>query len=496
MLILACNIKFPRRPDAEVFNNATEKCIKAERKNNFQLLEDYYDNYNDSYPNTFHDTYTQGKRIISETSKILGKLEEYKQVLKDSMVILHNSKKIFQTSLEKKIVRNFFIKNHKADSIQYQLIQYADFLSNQVGFKFKNAIIYHMPICKVVKNLSCHLNADTLIAGMIVNSHIKETITLISAVQNLIVLSEQMILWEVLIEGMPFICFNGYAFQCIAVPKQSFVFPGQKVNAQMFLASYEGHNNPIVVPKRGKIDKCEHGIAYWSNKSPKLGIEMVSGVATLLRKTDTIIRPWSFHYLVVAKGITMQLDKMNTCYRGIDNPITISVPGYLPKKLRLSIEGAEIRQISDSQYNINASNTRANILYAYVYAKDAGKKYCVAGLKMAIKDLPLPVASIGREITEGISHEYLKKQDGVYAIYQDEDLTPNCTINGYNIYVRKQNGTFIGPLSATGNKFNSNAEIVNVIEQITAGDKIIITDIVAKQANKELELNPMSFTIQ
>jgi len=107
-------------------------------------------------------------------------------------------------------------------------------------------------------------------------------ITLLSKFQNDIRNSEAAIVNQLAKEaGDIQVKFD--EIQAIAVPKNSYVLAGQKVEASIMLAAYNKAVNPQVTSSGGRVTKVENGLASWETTA--------SGVGQLRKIPQTKIMP-------------------------------------------------------------------------------------------------------------------------------------------------------------------------------------------------------------
>ena len=112
---------------------------------------------------------------------------------------------------------------------------------------------------------------------------------------------------------------------------------GDKVEASILMAAFNRSNNPIVTITQGGGQKkdAKDGVIPWETVASGTGLQTVKGKIVLHTENGDQTRDWSFDYMVGTTGASMQLDKMNVFYIGVDNPVTVAAAGY-------SVEGGTI----------------------------------------------------------------------------------------------------------------------------------------------------------
>ena len=66
-------------------------------------------------------------------------------------------------------------------------------------------------------------------------------------------------------------------------------------------------------------------------------------------------------FTVAEAALVVSPTKMNVFYRGLDNPVDVSVPGVANDKLTVSISaGHKIKKQPDGSYNVEPSSSNSN----------------------------------------------------------------------------------------------------------------------------------------
>lgn len=157
----------------------------------------------------------------------------------------------------------------------------------------------------------------------------------------------------------------------------------------------------------------------------------------------------SFPVIAKPNSPLIRADKMNVVYRGVENPMTISIPGIQPNKVKASAPG--LRRVKGSKYVIDPGKGRT-VKFVVSGTLPDGKKISTSEV-FRIKDVPAPAGLVAGE-------------SGNFKISKN-DLT-NATIGAdlvdfdFPINLKVKNFKFKVPGSATvnvqGNKLNSKAK--------------------------------------
>ena len=195
-------------------------------------------------------------------------------------------------------------------------------------------------------------------------------------------------------------------------------------------------------------------------------------------------------YSVISKpnSAVISADKMNVVYRGVQNPITISIPGIQDSKVRASAPG--LKRLRGSKYNLFPGKGREVKINVSGTLPDGNNVSSVSSFR--IKDIPKPAG-------------YFRGQSGAFTI-------PKSSLERGSVEARLEDFDFDLPLKVqsfrfrapgqpsmviTGDKLNSKA--INTLSRIKNGQTVIISDIkVIIPSNPSYKLkqtSPISITI-
>lgn len=88
-------------------------------------------------------------------------------------------------------------------------------------------------------------------------------------------------------------------------------------------------------------------------------------------------------------------DKMNVFYIGVDNPISVAVPGIASDKLRVTVNNGTITG-SNGKYIVKVGNTTETVVQVAAEI-NPGEVKVVGESKFRVKRIPEPVACIGNK---------------------------------------------------------------------------------------------------
>jgi gliding motility-associated protein GldM len=300
-------------------------------------------------------------------------------------------------------------------------------------------------------------------------------VTLLAKFQNDIRNSEAAVINQLMQEaGDIQVKFDN--FMAVAVPKNSYVLAGQKVEASIMLAAFNNAINPTVTSSSGRVTKVENGLANWEIVASGAGLQTVKGTVSIDLGGRVETRDYKFEYMVGTTGGSMQLDKMNVFYIGVPNPVTISAAGYSLQDVNLSIEGAKITAKELGKYEVMVDKP-GKVMANIVAKKAAGGTETVGTMEVRVKRIPDPVAKVGNKNSGFMPANVFKAQLGIIAVLENFDFDARFKVTSFTYSALPKRGDLIGPYPVKGASFAGEAKEAQ--QRAKAGDKVFIDDIKA-----------------
>ncbi len=178
--------------------------------------------------------------------------------------------------------------------------------------------------------------------------------------------------------------------------------PGDKVTAEVFLASKDDSKIPNKVEINGanidlkNKDNFKGGKVIYTFRAGGIGDKPILGQFTFIEKGQPITVDIKGNYSVVAGSnqAIISADKMNVVYRGLENPITITMPGISPTKVKAVATGL-VRK-SGTAYVLRPGKGKT-VSVNVSAVTDKGEKIKSPPVTFRIKDIPQAMASIRGE---------------------------------------------------------------------------------------------------
>lgn len=192
----------------------------------------------------------------------------------------------------------------------------------------------------------------------------------------------------------------------IAIPKSNYVLQGDTFRADVFLAAYDDTNFPSVIIAAD--ESVEHDSTNVSLTGE--GVEVPigdDGFAKLRIPADQIgFRNWKgvikfkgpkgeqpflfdVSYEVAKPSLVVSPTKMNVFYRGLENPIDISVPGFSAEKIKPSVSNGTLGRNAEGWFVKPGSGTECVISVSV--EMDDGSAKPMGNMTFRCKNVPKPI---------------------------------------------------------------------------------------------------------
>ncbi|MEO8590703.1 MAG: gliding motility protein GldM [Flavobacteriales bacterium] len=264
-------------------------------------------------------------------------------------------------------------------------------------------------------------------------------ITILSKIQTDVRNSEGEVVKRMMdaVEGKSF-KFN--KLTAIIKPLSSSVTVGSKYQAEIFLGAYDDTNIPeiYICGPGAHVDTTSkpYKIVGEAIKLPMTGaraqLEQAASSAGLKTVTGIIkfkpvggneeIQAFTTEYDVAAPTLVVSPTKMNVFYRGVDNPVSVSVSGYIDKNIAASTTNGTLSR-SGEGYIMRPGKEPKAMVSATVTNPDGTKK-SMSGMEFRVKNVPNPQPYFGGK---SVNDETIKKAEltaaaGVIAKMVDFDF--------------------------------------------------------------------------
>ncbi|HUH45772.1 MAG TPA: gliding motility protein GldM [Arenibacter sp.] len=182
----------------------------------------------------------------------------------------------------------------------------------------------------------------------------------------------------------------------------------------------------------------------------------------------------SFATITKPNAAVISADKMNVVYRGVSNPITISIPGIPDNNVSASADG--LTKQSGSKYAMNPGTGRTVSITATGKLPDG--QTIRTSSEFRIKDIPRPSGSVRGESGSAKMGKQNLEISTIGALLEDFDFDLNLAVSGFKFKVPGQ-----PTVSVNGNKLDARAK--SALKRAGRGDAVQIFDIEAYITNNK-----------
>ncbi len=308
---------------------------------------------------------------------------------------------------------------------------------------------------------------------------------------------------------------NDMSFDTIAakvVPRSNYVMQGEEYESSIFLGAFSSTQKPSILigkltPDGRKLLQvydsipAVKGIATYKLRPNKEGENSYEGMVKIRKANGEMAEfPFRSAYTVSRPMLVVSPTQMNCFYKGIPNPVSVSVPGVTPDQIQLTISGSgnSLKRTASGEYQaIISPNSPYSIEISATAKLSDGSIKPMGKLPFRVKDLPPPMAYISNISNSGkLNLGTFKAQSGIVARY-DPSFAYNLTTLVHSFtYTTFTKNQFSLDKEISSNKFD-NVQFQSDIKNLRRGDKVYFTKIKTRDAGGKVHtLNDITIVIQ
>lgn len=288
------------------------------------------------------------------------------------------------------------------------------------------------------------------------------------------------------------------------ISPKNYVLEGDSFRAEISIAAFDSTSKPMIIVTDDFIndtvpdysnadtipdDQIYNGKGFYNIPAAGIGIQKRAAKIILATDKGNIEYEKIFDYQVAKPMAVVSPTKMNVFYKGVANPIDISVPGFSPEDLQVSGTGVSIKKIKPGKYEATVLKNAKNSAKVLVKAdgKAIGKP-----IEFRIDRIPNPTASVNGKNQGKISKGKLAKAQGILCRLNNFPFDLKYTVTSYDISMKV--GQFPKTFNKRGNKFDE--EVREKILKLKPGSTVSIQNIRAKGDDGVKYPSPIVFTVQ
>lgn len=266
-------------------------------------------------------------------------------------------------------------------------------------------------------------------------------------------------------------------------PKSAY-YSGEKYDGKIIVSKTDKTSTPVKAEltldgrplTEGKDYELEAGGIKMLISAGTPGDHTIKGTMTFMQDGEEVPVEVNntFATISMPNAAVISADKMNVVYRGVANPMTISIPGIPDNKVTANAPGLTRR--SGSSYIMNPGTGRSVTITASGTLPDG--KPVSSKNEFRIKDIPRPTGTVRGE-SGGIKMPRKNLEIAtVSAMLEDFDFDLNLAVSQFSFKVPGQPTVVVN-----GNKLNDRAK--SVLRRAGRGETVQIFDIQAYITNNK-----------
>ncbi len=268
------------------------------------------------------------------------------------------------------------------------------------------------------------------------------------------------------------------------IPNSGTVMRGGRYSANIVLAAIDTTQRPAIYVNGARLQSPDGLYEFTANAT---GSHEYSGYIEVMRGDGTTDRrPFRSSYTVIEPMATISPTMMNVLYAGIDNPISISVPGVPMNSVSASISAGTLTRSGNSWVaHVSKVGTEATIS---VTAELDGRRQEVGAMTFRVRKLPDPYPFIAIRDASGNSVQYkgspkriskaqLMAASGLGAAVDDGIINVTYTVVSFSTVFYDSMGNAI-PEVSNGASFSDRQK--EQFKRLKAGKSFFISNVKAK----------------
>lgn len=342
-----------------------------------------------------------------------------------------------------------------------------------------------------------NLNRKTWVSAYLENAPLAGVVTLLTKTQNdckvleadvLSVLSENITIESIVNDGQV----------ALIIPENQTVMSGGMFRARIALATYDTKSTPMmyvngspikVVNGFGEIEIPANGTGTHSIEAKIESIDPKTGEPVLVKSEPL---EWNSFQA----SATISADNMNVLFRGLENPMSISVPGITPANTVVTANnGIQIQNKGNGKFIATVSGAANSGIVTVAARMPDGSLKKMGQMEYRLRKVPEPKLKLGNLSPGTHEKSKLKVQQFIYAILEDfyfKNVTFKVVKFRANLVSKKVNNN---PAEVRENG-NTLGRLQGLINSAGSGDVLVIDEIVVKGPTGEERMDAIIYKIK
>ncbi|MCB0428713.1 MAG: gliding motility protein GldM [Flavobacteriales bacterium] len=292
------------------------------------------------------------------------------------------------------------------------------------------------------------------------------------------------------------------------ITPSNYVLRGDSFRADIFLAAFDTTQSPRIFLGDYETDASgnyrmlpgydsvpvDGGIGRFTAAAHALGQQAYKGLIELQTKDGKRMFPFSGSYNVAAPQAVVSVDAMNVFYIGLDNPVSISVPGVPADKIRPQLNGnGQLKRVGDGKYEVKMNRGATTARVTVMAEMPDGQMRNMGSMDYRVKAVPNPIARVTGISTGKVRKSNLLAYPGVAAEMDDFIYAGvRWVVTDFDVMVPSKS---VRALEVRGD-YKFSGEVKTAFRSLAKDDLVVIQNIKAVGPGGERRnLNPVVLTV-
>ena len=315
-----------------------------------------------------------------------------------------------------------------------------------------------------------------------------------------------------LIAGIEGKSFKFTGLMPLVVPESNYILRGDSFRADVLIAAvdatispdmyvddrpFDGRDSTMLAYEGRDALTIEGGLGKLriSTKGMPLGDKNYKGLIRY-QNPDGSMGDYPFYtpsFSVAEPALVVSPTKMNVFYRGVPNPVEVSVPGVNSDDLEVRITGGHRIKPDGDNFIVEPGDGKEATITVTATLPDGSKK-TLPGRDFRVKRIPNPEPSYGglSPTDNAIRTNVLKNTPGLACELKGFDFDVKTRVKSFEVLIAKGGSATI----LTSSTANLTAEMKTVFDGLRSGAIVIFQDILVDMPDGTTRvLSPMNFKV-
>jgi gliding motility-associated protein GldM len=301
----------------------------------------------------------------------------------------------------------------------------------------------------------------------------------------------------------------------------SYVVKGGNYEAQVFIGARDTSMKPTVyfsnqypfydtIKEGGKVTYKMRGVMgqdydtlpiiegkgiYSLENAQNVGTHQFGGLIEWKTKQGAKYLPFKNEYMIGETGFAVSPSGVNVFYRGIDNPVEVSVSGYPKERVRAFMSGGGSLVPRSGAYVARVTSpTTREVTISVSVTLDDGSTKSLGSKKFRVLSVPVPPAKLNGTKAEGSVHKNDLATGRLLADLGDQffPFKVNFEVVSFRFTYKVRGQT--NSISVSGNRLNAEAQ--QALQSLGRGTRVSFESIQVKGPSGTFQTAPISLEIR